>query len=289
MRTIDDEPPISIKPTLPQCRDRIRLNAALPPISPICIGMVADPSVITAAFDHGCNFFFVSADMHWPRYQHTRQGISDLIARVGRDQIVVAATVYVTQPEFLSEPFVELVDETAGLGHLDIVVAGGSYGTDLVPRIDVLRHHRATGRFGARAIGASFHDRSAARVAIAHRMVDLALVRFNAAHPGARAEVLPHANASAPRIFNFKSTSGYVSPERLRHIGLTDDDWMPAITDHYRYALSHVGIDGVLCSPSSRAEVEALDRALELGSLTADDCQYLEKLCLLASGAAKLG
>jgi hypothetical protein len=282
-------PAISTRAALPAFTDRLALAPDLPGVSPICVGMVRDASAIAAAFERGCNFFFVSCDMHWPLYAATRSGLSTLIGSAGRDAIVVAAVVYVTQPEFQSAPIGELIDETAGLERVDVVVAGGAYGAELLPRLDVMHGHRSARRFGARAVGASFHDRAAARLAIAHRLVDVAFVRFNAAHPGARDEVFAHTGPSAPPLFGFNSTRGHVPGERLRQVGLGDADWAPSVSDHYRYALSHVGVDGILCSPSKPAEVEALADALATGPLGPDECHYLEKLCLLDRGQAELG
>src|SRR5262245_54155501 len=54
---------------LPQFRDRLVLGEQGLRVSPYCLGMIRDPETVGAAFEAGINFFFVSADMHWPLYQ----------------------------------------------------------------------------------------------------------------------------------------------------------------------------------------------------------------------------
>jgi hypothetical protein len=73
---------IPLRTTLPAFTDRLPLSASPLRVSPICLGMVRDPETIPAAFDAGINiFFFFSADMHWPLYEPSRQGLAGLLAR----------------------------------------------------------------------------------------------------------------------------------------------------------------------------------------------------------------
>ena len=182
------------------------------------------------------NFFFVSADMHWPLYEATRRGLSDLLARGRgvRAEIVVAGVCYPTQPEFCTFPFRELVDAVPGLGRLDVLLAGGAYGTEIGRRLPVYEEHRKEGYLGNRAIGVTFHDRAAAVTAVRGGDLDIAFLRYNADHVGAERDVFPGIpERPRPLLFNFKSTSGYVRPERMAELGLAAPDyWQPAITDH---------------------------------------------------------
>ena len=92
---------------LPRFTDRLRLSDTDLRVSPVCLGKVRSDRTIAAAFEAGINFFFLTADMHWPLYEASRRGLEKLIrSRRGiRDQIVVAAASYVTQPEFCTMPF----------------------------------------------------------------------------------------------------------------------------------------------------------------------------------------
>src|SRR4051812_39900076 len=68
---------------LPAPGDRLPLGDCGLKVSPFCLGMVGEPATVPAAFDAGVNFFFVTADMHWPLYEMTRRGLADLLARGG--------------------------------------------------------------------------------------------------------------------------------------------------------------------------------------------------------------
>jgi len=280
-----------LRTTLPSPSDRLTLGSSGLHVSPLCLGIVRDPATVSAAFDAGINFFFVSCDMHWPLYDALRRGVADLLARGGgiRDDIVVAAVTYVAQPEFLWVPFEETLAAIPGLDTIDVVVAGGTYMPDLLPRTKILADNRDEGLAGARALGASFHDRQAARAAIEHGMVDIAYVRYNAAHPGARVEIFPHI-AERPRTlaYNFKSTMGHVPVAQLDDAGLPADMWRPSVEDHYRFALTRTALDGILCSPTTPSELEALVAALGRGPLSEVDEEYLIKLCMIASDEAEL-
>jgi hypothetical protein len=258
--------------TLPRLTDRVGLGPLS--VSPFCLGMVDSPTAVAEAFARGSNFFFLSADMHWPRYEAARIGLEEVLSRVERDAVVVAAAAYVTQPEFCREPFRELVAAVKGLERIDVLVAGGAYEGELARRLPIYLRHREDGFVGARAIGVSFHDRGAARAAIADGGIDVAFVRYNTAHPGAREDVFPFLPASrTTRVFGFTSTGGY------RDV-VDEDVWIPEVTDHYRFALSSGALDGILCSPTTPAQVGALVEAMEEEPLSLAEEEHMIELAL---------
>jgi len=265
--------------TLPRPTDRFAIADLS--VSPFCIGMVDHPDTIGAAFDAGMNFFFISADLHWPRYEAARAGLARLLLRAPRDQIVVAAACYVTQPEFCSEPFRELLAAVPGLRVVDLLVAGGAYATELADRLPVYVGHRQQRFVGARAIGVSFHDRRAAVAAINAGTIDVAFVRYNSAHPGAQGDVFPLLEpARRTRVLGFTSTGGHHPVP-----GLDPDIWIPDITDHYRFALSRVGLDGLLCSPTEPRHVDELVAAMARGPLSLEEEQHMIELAAMTNDA----
>ncbi len=260
-------------------------------VSPICLGVTARPEVVVAAFDAGINFFFVSGDLHWPLYEPMRRGLEALLSRGGgiRDDIVVAAASYLTQPEFGSIPFRELLDNVKGLGRLDILVAGGAYGHEIGTRLPVYVRHREQAFCGARAIGASFHDRVAAAAEANRGAVDLVLARYNALHPGASKDLFPHVGQRHARLFNFSNLRGYVYPAHIAKLGLDPETWVPAVADHYRYSLSRSEVDGVLCRLDKEEYLVELMDAIDEGPLSAEEATHLELLAKLAYGALATG
>ncbi len=255
----------------PRLGDRLALGGSGLDVSPFCVGMVADPDAIGAAFDAGINFFFLSADMHWPRYDASRRGLARLLERVPRERVVVAVAAYVTQPEFCRMPFEEVLDAVPGLGTIDVLVAGGAYAGDLAGRWPVYQRHRAERFAGARALGVSFHDRAAALAAVNGVDLELAFIRYNTSHPGAREDLFPElAPGRTARLFGFKTTGGHEphGPDE----GHDDELWLPELTDHYRFALSRQpGLDGLLCSPSEPWMVAELADAMGRGPLEPEE------------------
>ena len=73
--------------------DRLVLGEGLE-VSPVCLGMVDDPKTVAAAYEAGINFFFVTADMHWPLYSPLREGLKRLLKQKRvRERIVVCGPI----------------------------------------------------------------------------------------------------------------------------------------------------------------------------------------------------
>ncbi len=277
--------------SLPRFSDRLSLGETKLQVSPFCLGLVYTEDAIPAAFDAGINFFFLTADMHWPMYEQVRRGLAKLFARGSgvRDQVVVAVTSYCTQPEFCLAPFQEVVASVPGLERIDVSVAGGSYASEILTRLLVYQNHKRQKFLGIQAIGSSFHDRNAARNAINGNLVDIAFIRYNPTHPGAQRDIFPFQNpASSTLVYNFKNVMGYLTEEEFRKLGLDEDYWQPSISDYYRFALTRPQIHGLLCAPGTPQEIQELAAALEQGPLDEEEENYLINLAELSSGRATL-
>ncbi|MEK6336385.1 MAG: hypothetical protein AABM67_15775 [Acidobacteriota bacterium] len=270
--------------------DRLSLGETGLRVSPFCLGMVRSVETACAAFDAGINFFFLSADLHWPGYELARRGLAKLLARGPeiREQIVVAIVSYVTQPEFCAGALQEGLEAVPGLKFIDVGVMGGAYADEFLTRLGVYLEIRREGLFGLKALGTTFHDREAALLAINHHLVDLAFIRYNPAHTGAKSDVFPYLTQSRTLLYNFKSTLGFMRSKRYAQLGLNYDYWQPEITDYYRFALTRPEIDGLLCSPTTPREVKDLSSALEAGPLDEEEEQYLIDLAALDEGSAVL-
>lgn len=277
--------------SLPQLTDRYELGSSRLHVSPFCLGATADPHTVIAAYDAGINFFFVTADMHWPFYEGVRRGLAMLLERGGgvRDDVVVGVVSYVTQPEFCFAPFMEVLESIPKLERIDLTIMGGVYAPDFMVRARQYGTHRQGVIPGARSVGASFHDRPAVVMAVNHGMIDIAFSRYNPAHSGAETDLFPHLLPDRrPLLYGFSSTFQYVGPQLCDELGLKSEHWRPAITDYYRYSLTRREHDGILCAPGSPQQLEELVRAVEVGPLSEKETSYLRDLADLASGNATL-
>ncbi len=286
-----------IRAAMPSLTDRLPLGSSGLEVSPFCHGMTMDPKVVPAVYEAGINFFFLTADMHWPLYDALRKGLQMLFAGTpsARDNVVIGVVAYVTQPEFCWAPFSEVVDELAGLQRIDLCIAGGAYGHEVDDRIKVFERNRgmAEQHVQQKAIGATFHDRKAARKVLDDNSLDIAYIRYNPIHPGAREDIFPHIKPRGPErktlLFNFKSTLGHIADEgTYQQLGIGEDYWRPHITDYYRWAISAPQLDGILLSLPAPEAVQELVDAMAKGPLDEDDQQYLIDLADLSKGTAKL-
>ncbi|SRR6266550_8217075 len=64
---------------LPKANDRLPLGKTGLTVSPFCFGRTASADTVVAAYEAGINFFFVTADLHWPFYDGIRRGLAKLL------------------------------------------------------------------------------------------------------------------------------------------------------------------------------------------------------------------
>jgi aryl-alcohol dehydrogenase-like predicted oxidoreductase len=124
-----------------------------------------------------------------------------------------------------------------------------------------------------RATGASIHDRERAGRLAAEGPLDLLMIRYNAAHPGAEQDIFPHLAARQPAVVAYTATAWR---KLLRRPKGWDGPVMTA-GDCYRFCLSRPEVDVTLTGPGSEAQLaENLD-ALEKGPLTPDEEAWMRR------------
>jgi hypothetical protein len=254
--------------------DRRPLGRSGLSVSPLCLGLTGDPATVEEAYQAGVNFFFLSADLHWPAYEATRQGLSRLLLRRKvRDEIVVGVVSYLAEPLFGVLQFHEVIAAVPGLERVDLLIAGAvSSDEDCYPRLAAVERALQRRHCGARAGGATFHSRWHALAVGRADAVDVGFVRYNPRHRGASQDLFPYLPPQRRGLlYGFKSTAFHVGERRLAELRLPAGDWRPGITDSYRFALSQRRLDGVLASPASPRELLELGAALERGPLSDEE------------------
>jgi hypothetical protein len=268
--------------TLPKPSDRLPIGHTGLAVSPFCIGITSSAETIIEAFEEGINFFFVSADLHWPLYQQTRQGLAKLLSENHgrRGDMVIAVVSYLDEPLFGHLQFHQVIESVPGLRYIDVLIAGAvSNENHFYRRLTSLNRGRTACHLGARAIGASFHSRSSALLANNSNLLDISYIRYNTSHPGARLDLLPYLRADrSGLIFNFTSMMFRVTESQFAALRLPSGSWLPKACDYYRFVLTHPAVDGILCSPEYPDEVQTLVRALDLGPLSLYEEEYMIRL-----------
>jgi len=132
----------------------------------------------------------------------------------------------------------------------------------------------------ARAIGVSIHDRPRAGRLADDSILDLFMVRYNAAHPGAERDIFPKLARRRPAVVAYTATSWR---KLLRRPRGWDGPVMTA-GDCYRFCLSSPHVDVVLTGPRTAAELRENLAAVEKGPLPEGDVAWMREFGKIVHG-----
>lgn len=138
--------------------------------------------------------------------------------------------------------------------------------------IDTLVKLKEEGK--AKAIAVSIHDRERAGRLAEDSPLDLFMIRYNAAHPGAERDIFPHLAKRKPAVVAYTATS-------WRKLLKTPSGWTkPAMTagDCYRFCLSSPHVDVTLTGPKNWEQLEESLKALEKGPVTPEEDAWMREL-----------
>jgi len=124
-----------------------------------------------------------------------------------------------------------------------------------------------------RALGASIHDRPRAGKLADDSILDLLMVRYNAAHPGAEQDIFPRLSKRRPMVVAYTATA-------WRKLLRAPRGWkgrVPAAGDCYRFCLSNPHVDIVLAGPRSVAELRENLAALDNGPLSPEEMGFMRE------------
>ncbi len=232
-----------------------------------------DEAGIRSAFDRGINYVFFTS-----RGQLTRP-LRDALRR-DRDRIVVAAGPSVGYFGGSVRRGCERKLRKLGVDYLDIYqlmwLGVGSAWTDAT--LTELRHLKESGK--VRALGVSIHDRVRAGKLAEDSPLDVLMIRYNAAHPGAERDIFPHLATREPHIVAYTATSWRKLLARPR-------SWtgeVPTAGDCYRFCLSSPHVDVCLTGPASTQQLDENLAALERGPLSADEDRWMREFGAVVHG-----
>ena len=139
--------------------------------------------------------------------------------------------------------------------------------------INTLEELRASA--AVRAVGVSIHDRERAGQLATNSPLDVLMIRYNAAHPGAEEDIFPHLTTDRPRaVVAYTATCWRLLLKRPK-------GWsgpIPTAGDCYRFCLNADAVDVVLTGPASRSQLQDNLAALERGPLEDDEMASLREL-----------
>ena len=225
-----------------------------------------DESGIRCAFDRGINYVYLTArgDMAAP--------LKQAIAR-DRERLVIAAGPLVGYFGGSVRRSAERLLRKLGVDYLDVFqlmwLGVGSAWTESTLR--ELRHLKESGK--ARALAVSIHDRERAGRLAEDSPLDLLMIRYNAAHPGAEHDIFPRLAKRQPNVIAYTATS-------WRKLLKRPHGWDGAVAsagDCYRFCLSNPHVDVVLTGPANAGQLDENLAAIERGPLTSDEDVWMRE------------
>jgi aryl-alcohol dehydrogenase-like predicted oxidoreductase len=138
--------------------------------------------------------------------------------------------------------------------------------------LEVLSRLREEGK--VRAIGVSIHDRKRAGSLAEDSALDLLMIRYNAAHPGAEKDIFPRLARRRPAVIAYTATAW----RRLLRAPRGWTERAATAAECYRFCLSSPSVDVVLCSPASAAQLREDLAAVDRGALDDGEMDFMRRL-----------
>jgi aryl-alcohol dehydrogenase-like predicted oxidoreductase len=126
-----------------------------------------------------------------------------------------------------------------------------------------------------RAIGISCHDRKFVGKLVAEGAIDVTMMRYNAAHRGAEADIFPHLEAHDPGVVSYTATRWSYLLRRPR--GYPADAPVPTADQCYRFVLSNPNVDVCLTAPANRKQLQENLAGLGKGPLSHDEMSFMTR------------
>jgi aryl-alcohol dehydrogenase-like predicted oxidoreductase len=226
---------------------------------------------VVAALDRGVNF------LNWPGYADGPRGadFSTAIASLGERRQSVAVCVQFGARD-AADAALELRSILAALktDYVDILtlyyVESRAEWDSVVSPGGVLDYLTAARRDGVvRHIGVTSHQRPLAAAMAASGRLDALMIRYNAAHRGAEADIFPTTQSLRIPVI------AYTALRWGALLAPTPDDprgySVPRAADWYRFVLQHPAVAVALAAPNTRAELDEDLTVLDAQSLAEAD------------------
>ena len=125
----------------------------------------------------------------------------------------------------------------------------------------------------ARWLGVSTHDRTLAGRLAEAGVLDVLMIRYNAAHRGAETDIFPHLQRHDPGLVSYTATRWTALLRRPR--GWPRDEQIPTAGQAYRFVLSNPHVDVCLTAPRSKRELQENLAALRQGPLSDEEMSLM--------------
>jgi aryl-alcohol dehydrogenase-like predicted oxidoreductase len=227
-----------------------------------------DETSAAAALEHGLDYVFWS-----PRYAGLTAALKPRLAR-DRARYVVAAGPVLAYFGGSVRRGIESALRALGTDYLDVghLYWLGKMSAFTDATTGEMAKLKAEGKI--RLFGISIHDRPRAGRLAEESPVDLFMIRYNAAHPGAERDIFPHLERRRPAVVAYTATS-------WRKLLKAPRGWTGRAAtagDCYRFCLTSPHVDVVLTAPATRAQLDENLAAVARGPLTDEELAFMREL-----------
>jgi aryl-alcohol dehydrogenase-like predicted oxidoreductase len=227
-------------------------------------------AAILAAMDRGVNYCFA--------YGFDGQMLKTLreVFKTRRHELIVATGGYnwilwrSNMRKILEKRLRQL-----GTDHLDVFMFLGVMKPKHFPesvREEMIRL-REEGK--VRAIGISTHDRKLAGELAAKGAVDVLMIRYNAAHRGAEADIFPHLAAHDPGLVSYTATRWSYLLRRTK--GWPKEKPIPTAGMCYRFVMSSPHVDLALTAPYNAKQLDENLTEVAKGPLSDEEMAFMRE------------
>ncbi len=214
------------------------------------------------AIERGVDYFFWAAFRSGPATKALRESFP-----AAREKLVIASGTTVGWFSGTLRGTVERALRKLGTEYLDVFQLNwlGVAAAYTPAHLEELAKLRDEGK--VRKLGISIHDRARAGKLAEDSVLDLFMIRYNAAHPGAERDIFPHLAKRRPAVVAYTATAW----QRLfkRPSGWSGEP--ASAVDCYRFCLSSLHVDVVLTGPKTEAQLLENLSALDRGPLSPEE------------------
>lgn len=237
-------------------------------------------AAIRKAIDAGINYFFCYG------FDTQMTGVLRDVGKSQRHDLVISTGAYnliVGYPNLRRT--LEKRLRQLGTDYIDVFLfLGVMKPKQFGPReLDEMRRFREEGK--VRAIGISCHDRKFAGRLLAEGAIDVAMIRYNAAHRGAEDDIFPHIAAHDSGLVSYTAT-------RWSYLLRRPHGWpatapIPTADQCYRFVLSNPLVAVCLTAPSNEKHLQQNLAGLSKGPLPPEEMEFMRKFGDVVHGRYK--
>jgi aryl-alcohol dehydrogenase-like predicted oxidoreductase len=260
--------------------DRVTLGRTGLSVTPLGLGSSFGVSErdVTRAIERGVNYLYWGS-IRRPAFGRAMREA----ARRDRGRIVTVIQTY-TRVASLMRPSLERALRSLKIEYTDLLLLGWWNAPPPRRIVDAALALQAAGK--ARHIMISCHDRTTFAQLLADPIYGAIMVRYNAAHPGAETEVLPHARPDGAGVVAYTATRwGHLVNPRYTPAG----EATPRASDCYRFSLTHPKVQVCLAGPADSEQLDEALAALDRGAMDAGELAWMKRVGVAVRASAQKG